>query len=128
MKALAPALSTSSCEEVCTSADTTTFVKEEALQESLDTCLSALVSLEKTETYINLNPNGEPQLGKRGLYKAMNDQTADRKNLQLAFLWVLNLSDGNNSLFSISEKSKIDYPLVKKAADMLVEHNLLKLE
>jgi aminopeptidase-like protein len=29
--------------------------------------------------------------------------------MQLALLWILNLSDGNNSLFTISEKSKLEY-------------------
>ena len=83
--------------------------------------------LEKAPTYINLNPKGEPQLGKRGLYKAMHDQSVDKKQLQLALLWMLNLSVGNNSLFCISEKSKIEYHLLEKAAGLLEEHNLLKL-
>lgn len=109
-----------------TSADNTAFVKSEYLEDSLAACTSAINFLEKEPTYLNLNPKGEPQLGKRGLYKAMNDQTQDRKKLQLALLWILNYSDGENSLFSISEKSKIEYPLLEKAATLLEEHNLLR--
>ncbi len=111
-----------------TSADDTTFVEQQYLQDSFDTCVSAFEFVEKESTYINLNPKGEPQLGKRGLYQAMNDQSMDKKKMQLALLWILNLSDGNHSLLSISAKSKIEYPILKKAADLLVEHNLLKQE
>jgi aminopeptidase-like protein len=113
--------------EYHTSGDDTSFVKPENLEDSFKTCMAVIDYLEKAPTYINLNPKGEPQLGKRGLYKAMHDQSVDKKQLQLALLWMLNLSDGNNSLFCISEKSKIEYHLLEKAAGLLEEHNLLKL-
>jgi aminopeptidase-like protein len=115
----------STYKEYHSSADNTTFVKAASLQDSFDVCRAALDVLEREESYINLNPFGEPQLGKRGLYQAMNDQTKDRKQLQLAFLWVLSLSDGNNSLSAIADRSKMEYVLIKKAAKMLVDHHLL---
>ncbi len=113
--------------EYHTSADNTSFVTPDSLEDSFKICLAVIDHLEKAPTYINLNPKGEPQLGKRGLYKAMNDQSLDNKQMQLALLWILNLSDGNNSLFTISEKSKLEYRLLVKAADLLEQHNLLKL-
>ena len=48
-----------------------------------------------TGVYRNLNPKGEPQLGRRGLYDAIGGGT-DGATLQLALLWVLNLSDGEH--------------------------------
>lgn len=95
--------------EYHTSADNTSFVTPDSLEDSFKVCLAVIDHIEKAPTYINLSPKGEPQLGKRGLYKAMNDQSFDNKQMQLALLWILNLSDGNNSLFTISEKSKLEY-------------------
>ena len=52
-------------------------------------------------------------------------QTAENVN-ELTILWVLNLSDGYHSLLDIAERSGIEFGAVKKAADMLLEHDLLK--
>lgn len=41
-------------------------------------------------------------------------------------LWVLNLSDGGNSLLDISNKSGLEFDLIRKATDILVKHELLK--
>jgi aminopeptidase-like protein len=41
-------------------------------------------------------------------------------------LWVLNLSDGNNSLLDVSDKSGIEFGYIKDAADTLFEKGLLK--
>ena len=67
----------------------------------------------------------EPQLGKRGLYSHIGGH-ADSKKFQLALLWALNLSDGQNSLLDISERSGLDFDLISEAADILVEKDLLK--
>jgi aminopeptidase-like protein len=45
----------------------------------------------------------------------------------MARLWVLNLSDGNNSLLDIAERSGISFPRIKEAADLLSEKQLLSL-
>ncbi len=48
---------------------------------------SSLVDiLENNKTYLNQNPKGEPQLGKRGLYGSIGGQTDGRVN-ELAMLW-----------------------------------------
>ena len=41
-------------------------------------------------------------------------------------LWVLNLSDGNNALLDISDRSGIEFVRIKDAADILLKHGLLK--
>ena len=45
---------------------------------------------------------------------------------QLALLWVLNLSDGQHTLLDIADRSGLEFDLVKDAADLLVEHDLLQ--
>ena len=56
--------------------------------------------IEADRTYVNQFPKGEPQLGKRGLYDNVGGRN-DSKKLQLAFLWVLNYSDGAHTLTDI---------------------------
>jgi aminopeptidase-like protein len=113
--------------EYHTSADNLKFVAPECLEESLNIFLSIINILENNETYLNLNPKCEPQLGKRGLYDAIGG-TSDSREKQLTMLWVLNLSDGKHSILDISEKSNIEISLIKKIVDILLKHNLLKLK
>ncbi len=66
-------------------------------------------------------------MGKRGLFKAIggHSTTAD---YQMALLWVLNQSDGENSLLDISIKSEIDFNLLNRAAIALEEVELVKVK
>lgn len=50
----------------------------------------------------------------------------DRKEKELSMLWVLNLSDGSNTLLDISDKAGLNFDLIKDAAVALTEHDLLK--
>ena len=79
--------------------------------------------LESNRKYRNLNPFCEPQLGKRGLYRPTGGGSLeDELN---ARLWVLNLSDGQHSLLDIAERSRIAFPMIRNAADLLHENGLL---
>jgi aminopeptidase-like protein len=111
--------------EYHTSADNLEFVRPEKLGESLQALLDILYIIENNETYINLNPKCEPQLGRRGLYDAIGG-TNESKIVQLATLWVLNFSDGFHSLLDIAMKSKIKFRTIKNAADALFKCNLIK--
>jgi aminopeptidase-like protein len=111
--------------EYHTSADNLDFVRPEKLGESLQALLDMLYIIENNETYINLSPKCEPQLGKRGLYDEIGG-TSEGKITQLALLWVLNYSDGFHSLLDIAMKSKIKFGIIKNAADALFKFNLLK--
>jgi len=111
--------------EYHTSADNLDFVKPANLADSFEKCLAVMALLEGNRTYRNLNPKCEPQLGKRGLYQTIGGQT-DARQFELALLWVLNLSDGAHSLLDIVEHSGTDFELIRKAADALVQHTLLK--
>jgi aminopeptidase-like protein len=84
------------------------------------TYLSVFEVLEGNATYRNLNPRCEPQLGKRGLYRAIAGAQGDRTP-EMAMLWVLNLSDGTHSLLDIAARSKIGFPAIRKAAEALLD-------
>jgi aminopeptidase-like protein len=109
--------------EYHTSADNLDFVQPSLLAESLEVALEILRVLENNGVYINRNPKCEPQLGKRGLYRALGG--AESGIDELAMLWVLNLSDSKHSLLDIAERSGCDFNTIKRAADLLVEHQLL---
>jgi aminopeptidase-like protein len=105
--------------EYHTSADDLDFVRPEHLAHSFAACLAILDVLENDRTYVNQNPKCEPQLGKRGLYREIGDN-------EMAMLWVLNLSDGDHSLLDISERAGLRFDAVRRAADLLRDHGLLK--
>jgi aminopeptidase-like protein len=79
--------------------------------------------LENDARYVNLSPKGEPQLGRRGIYRALADRTTD--GLEMAMLWVLNLSDGSQSLLDIAERAAVPFAKIRSAAEVLVEQGLL---
>ena len=110
--------------EYHTSADNLDFVRSECLEDSLATCWQAITLLEANLRYQNLNPNCEPQLGKRGLYGALGGRS-DAQERQMAMLWVLNLSDGSHSLLDIADRSKLPFDLVAETAHTLRDAGLL---
>jgi aminopeptidase-like protein len=111
--------------EYHTSADNLDFVKPEALEGSLRTYLAVTDVLEGNRRYRNLNPKCEPQLGRRGLYRTIGGDEAGRAR-ELALLWVLNLSDGENDLLDIAERSGMSFAAIREAADALLVVGLLE--
>lgn len=105
-----------------TSADNLEFVRPEYLQDSLETCRTVVSILENNRFYLNQNPNCEPQLGRRGLYRGYPAGGPD----DLALLWVLNYSDGTHTLLDIADKANIPFATVCRAADKLLQVHLLK--
>ena len=82
--------------------------------------------LETNKAYVSLSPKGEPQLGRRGLYRAIG--AGGRASVdELSLLWVLNLADGEHTLVDIAERSGLRYAQVRDAARTLVEHDLLAI-
>ena len=63
-----------------------------------------------TRAIVNRNPKCEPQLGRRGLYRAVGRRAAEAD--EMAMLWVLNLSDGAHSLLDIAERSGLPFDAV----------------
>lgn len=111
--------------EYHTSDDNLDFVQQPYLEDSLHKLLAVVDVLETNRHYINQNPKCEPQLGKRGLYGAIGGQS-DRVIDQMAILWVLNFADGAHDLLDIAQRSGMRYELIRNAAEVLAEHDLLK--
>lgn len=111
--------------EYHTSADNLELVRPAALADSFITYLSVLSLLERNARFHNQNPKCEPQLGRRGLYSMIGGHS-DSKQIELAMLWVLNLSDGGHSLLDIAERADLDFDLIDSAAEMLREAELLE--
>jgi aminopeptidase-like protein len=110
--------------EYHTSADNLEFVTPEALADTLRLCLQVFNILENNRVYRNLNPKGEPQLGKRGLYSLLGGRS-DAAVREMALLWVLNLSDGQHSLLDIAERSGMKFDDILQASNDLQRHALL---
>jgi aminopeptidase-like protein len=110
--------------EYHTSADDLAFVRDESLVDSLSAYLEVFSVLEGNFRYRNTSPKGEPQLGRRGLYRAIGG-LPDPGRQSLAMLWVLNQSDGEHDLLSIAERSGLPFALIESAASRLGEHGLL---
>lgn len=111
--------------EYHTSADNTEFVRPEYLAESLHHYMQVVSAIEGNRTYVNQNPRCEPQLGKRGLYRQEGGKVVQPVD-ELAVLWVLNLSDGDNSLLDIVERSGLPFGTIASAANALKACGLLK--
>jgi aminopeptidase-like protein len=112
--------------EYHTSADDLDFVGPTALGESFRTCLEVVDVLEHNVTYVSRNPKCEPQLGKRGLYRALGGEL-DRASREMAMLWVLNQADGKRSLLDVADRAGLRFEHVRAAADVLAEHELLRV-
>jgi aminopeptidase-like protein len=108
--------------EYHSSADDLDFVRPERLGESFQTLIDIIDVLESNGTYTNLSPYGEPQLGRRGLYRGIGGGSSE----EMALLWVLSMSDGSASLLEIADRSGLCFSDIRLAADRLEEHELLE--
>jgi aminopeptidase-like protein len=109
--------------EYHSSADDLYLIGADRLEAALQAALDIVEVLEQDRTYRNLSPKGEPQLGKRGLYRGVGGPDPGAE--QLAILWVLNQSDGSHSLLEIAERSGLAFADIRRASDALVEAGLL---
>lgn len=106
-----------------TSDDDLDFVTADALGDSLQRIVQIIDILETNRTWVSTAPYGEPQLGRRGLYRALGGAGTTGP---MAMLWVLNLADGEHSLIRMAERSGLAFAELRTAADLLAEHGLLK--
>jgi len=111
--------------EYHTSADNLDLIDPAYLEESLEKYLAVIDVLEHNGVYLNTNPRGEPQLGKRGLYRGIGVD-GDRRADEMALLWVLNLSDGTHTLLDIAERARIPFARVLRAVELLQRAGLLR--
>jgi len=111
--------------EYHTSEDNLNFVQPAALSDSCACILAILAALEENQTYRNMNPMCEPQLGRRGLYRQLGGMR-DAGQLEMAMLWLLNLSDETHSVIDIAERSNLPFDCLRTAAATLRENGLLE--
>ena len=96
----------------------------ESLAEAVETCLALVDVLETDRTFLNLSPYGEPQLGRRGLYRSAGGAVATPDD-ERALLWVLNSSDGRTDLLDVARDSGLAYPVIRRAAERLERAGLV---
>ena len=109
--------------EYHTSADDMSFITPEALGDSMARLLEVVSVLESNRAYVNQKPHGEPRLGKRGLYNTTGG--SGPADLQMAMLWVLNMSDGTRDLLDIASRSGMPFATLRHAAELLAKTDLL---
>ncbi|MFO0777666.1 MAG: DUF4910 domain-containing protein [Nitrospira sp.] len=111
--------------EYHSSADDMDLIRSESLAQSYVHCLEVFELLEGNRVYLNQSPKCEPQLGRRGLYRAVAGQQ-ENQSRELALLWVLNMSDGQHALLDIADRADLPFGQIQSAAEALVEAGLLK--
>lgn len=110
-----------------TSGDDLDVVDAHALADSLSAVVEILDIVGSDEMLVRVDPRGEPQLGRHALDGRMTpDLLQDGEHGRQAILWVLNLADGDHSLLDVAERSGLAYPVVRAAADLLLEANLIR--
>jgi aminopeptidase-like protein len=110
--------------EYHSSADDLDFVRPDYLGESFAALIDVIDIVETNDTLVNRSPYGEPQLGRRGLYRGVGGGSSE----ELALLWVLSLSDGTNSLLDIADRSGLGFTEIRDAAERLEAHDLVGRE
>ncbi len=117
--------------EYHTSADNLGFISPNHLYDSLLKYRQVIEIIENNRTFLNMNPKCEPQLGRQGIYEQLGGQYGTEKDIKHAILWVLNLSDGSNSLLDIATRSGMGFRSIRSASDVLAAAGLvteMKLE
>jgi aminopeptidase-like protein len=112
--------------EYHTSADNLEFVKADALGQSYAIVETLLDLLDSNITYRRLDGRGEPQLGRRGLYRAIAGQREAGGATQMDLLWLLNLADGEHSLLDMAIRADVPFARLKVAAQLALEADLVR--
>jgi aminopeptidase-like protein len=110
--------------EYHTSADDLSLVRPDRLAHALQTLAQLITVIDENRTLLNLNPKGEPRLGKRGLYGSVGGVSPGE--FEHALLWLLSLSDGSHDLVSIAVRSGIAWATLVEAATRLEATGLLR--
>jgi len=108
-----------------TSLDDKSFISFAAMAESVGLYLEIVKTLELNRRYINTQPYGEPQLGKRGLYADLGGQRK-RSDALTRRLHLLCFADGAHDLISIAEKMGLPATDFESTIAELTKAGLLK--
>jgi aminopeptidase-like protein len=111
--------------EYHSSADNLDLIGARPLADSLMAVAKILDVVDADRTLERVEPRGEPQLGKRGLYGPIGTGLPTDEERR-ALLWVLNLSDGHSSLVDAAERSGLPFSLIRQAAAVLADAGLVR--
>jgi aminopeptidase-like protein len=109
-----------------TSADNPGFVKPQALNQSYEVVATLLDLLDANWMYARTDGRGEPQLGRRGLYRAIAGQKEAGGASQMDLLWLLNLADGKHNLLEMAERAGIPFGRLQKAVRLALDADLIR--
>jgi aminopeptidase-like protein len=110
--------------EYHSSADNPSIVAGEALAGTLAACQTIVRSLEANQRYRNTAPYGEPQLGRRGIYRQIGGPAS--ASLQKAMLWLLSLADGEHDVLDVWARSGLPFADLEQALSLLRQTGLLE--
>ena len=109
--------------EYHTSLDDKSVVSFDALGETIGVYEAVLQSLDRNVSYRSLVPEGEPELGRRGIYPTLSRR--DSYGGGAALFWLLHYADGAHDLLDIAERSGVEIGDLHLAAERLVGAGLL---
>lgn len=119
------------------SLDDKDFMSIDSLLASIDEIEGLLRTAEIAGRYRNLQPYGEPQLGRRGLYPTINaastwgrsnDELADARNLLNTMLTLLNYADGEHAMLDIAARIGASVEELRPAIERLEGAALLEFQ
>jgi aminopeptidase-like protein len=113
--------------EYHTSADNLDFVKPKALNQSFALLATLLDLLDNNLTYTRTDGRGEPQLGRRGLYRTIAGQREAGGPNQMDLLWLLNLADGRHSLLDMADRADVPFARLQAAATLALDADLVRI-
>jgi aminopeptidase-like protein len=113
--------------EYHTSRDDCTFVTATALDESLEVVSKIVSTLQRDVFYERIDGRGEPQLGERGLYRAIAGQKEGGGASQMDLLWFLNLADGRHSLLDMAIRADTSFDRIDAAATLALQAGLVRV-
>lgn len=109
--------------EYHTSLDNKSFIDFLSLMESISLCKSIVDIFEKNKIFKRINPFCEPNLGRRNIYSTLNHK---KNNESSVLMWVLNYSDGENSVVDIAKKSGYKVDDIYRVSNACMQHGLLE--
>ncbi|MGJ5177627.1 DUF4910 domain-containing protein [Bradyrhizobium oligotrophicum] len=112
--------------EYHTSADNLDFVKPHCLDQSYAVIEEVLDLLDRDVVHERVDGRGEPQLGRRGLYRAIAGQREAGGATQMDLLWVLNLADGQHSLLDMAIRADVPFARIEAASRLALDAGLIR--
>ncbi|MEZ5412178.1 MAG: DUF4910 domain-containing protein [Acidimicrobiales bacterium] len=107
-----------------TSADDLSFVSAERVLAAVDVATEALELFDERRPLTNTSPEGEPQLGRRGLFAKIGG-TIGNASKESTYLWLLSLADGDTDVVDVAARAGLPLDEVVLAASRLRDAGLL---